>query len=400
MASNYEKVDKAFKFFQEKLKNGQKFDLTELAVITGWGESTVRTYANKRWLRFLEKEGKEYLVDQSFYKFNIDSFRKHHSQKDFTQKLFYQILVDKAVSACVSAIEIYNKPDFKFREESFSILMVNAWELLLKAKILQDSNDDKASIYFRKGGEIATTEAGNPKTISISKALNILESGGILNKIVKDNIKLLIDIRDESVHFVHVDTMLAEKIQGIGMGSIKNFMTLSIDWFDFDFGKYNFYLMPVTFFYETDVKAININKRARSNLLAHLERVHKKHEDNNDPQFSISLTLETKLVKTSSDEVIQIRVTDDPNAPEIKISEEDALKDYPYTYSDLCARLRKRYRNFKQNNHFYSLLRDFKSDGEKFSRERRLDPKNPKSSSKRWFHYRILGEFDKFYDKF
>lgn len=101
MASNYEKVDKAFKLFQEKLKNGQKFNLTELAAFTGWGESTVRTYANKRWLRFLDKDRKEYFVEQSFYEFNTDSFRKHHSQKDYTQKLFYQILVDKAVSACV-----------------------------------------------------------------------------------------------------------------------------------------------------------------------------------------------------------------------------------------------------------------------------------------------------------
>ncbi|BAW80716.1 hypothetical protein TAO_1346 [Candidatus Nitrosoglobus terrae] len=37
----------------------------------------------------------------------------------------------------LSAIEIYNKPDFKYREEIFSIIAINAWELLLKAKWVQ-----------------------------------------------------------------------------------------------------------------------------------------------------------------------------------------------------------------------------------------------------------------------
>ena len=41
-------------------------------------------------------------------------------------------LVKKAV-ATSSAIEVYNKPSFEYREETFSILMINAWELLLKA---------------------------------------------------------------------------------------------------------------------------------------------------------------------------------------------------------------------------------------------------------------------------
>ncbi|MCB0737557.1 MAG: hypothetical protein KDC92_08595 [Bacteroidetes bacterium] len=48
-----------------------------------------------------------------------------------------QRILEKSVQTALSAIEIYSKPDFNYREESFSILMVNAWELLLKARILQ-----------------------------------------------------------------------------------------------------------------------------------------------------------------------------------------------------------------------------------------------------------------------
>ena len=45
-------------------------------------------------------------------------------------------MLDKSVSSMLSAIEIYNKPNFLYREELFTILIVNAWELFLKSKIL------------------------------------------------------------------------------------------------------------------------------------------------------------------------------------------------------------------------------------------------------------------------
>jgi hypothetical protein len=64
---------------------------------------------------------------------------KHPKHKSF---------VDKSISAALSAIEIYNKPDFKYREETFSILMINSWELLLKAKIIKENDGDMKSIYI------------------------------------------------------------------------------------------------------------------------------------------------------------------------------------------------------------------------------------------------------------
>src|SRR5438309_5473884 len=58
----------------------------------------------------------------------------------------FSILVDKAVEAAVAAIEVYNKPSFSYREEAFSILMINAWELLLKARILRENANQMRSI--------------------------------------------------------------------------------------------------------------------------------------------------------------------------------------------------------------------------------------------------------------
>lgn len=51
-------------------------------------------------------------------------------------KLHSKCLIEKSVSAIVLAIEVYNKPDFKYREETFAVLMMNAWELILKEQIV------------------------------------------------------------------------------------------------------------------------------------------------------------------------------------------------------------------------------------------------------------------------
>ena len=58
----------------------------------------------------------------------------------------YKALLEKSVHAAIAAIEIYNKPDFKYREESFSILIINAWEVMLKAAIIKHTGKED-SIY-------------------------------------------------------------------------------------------------------------------------------------------------------------------------------------------------------------------------------------------------------------
>ena len=59
----------------------------------------------------------------------------------------YRSLLDKSVNSMLSAIEIYNKPNFTYREETFAILAINSWELLFKAQLLRANNYNLKSIY-------------------------------------------------------------------------------------------------------------------------------------------------------------------------------------------------------------------------------------------------------------
>lgn len=84
-------------------------------------------------------------------------------------------LVDKSIAAMIAAIEIYNKPDFKYREETFSVLNVNSWELLIKVYWLKLNSNKVKSLYVyekiaKKDGtkgkqvRVKPTRIGNPFT--------------------------------------------------------------------------------------------------------------------------------------------------------------------------------------------------------------------------------------------
>jgi hypothetical protein len=134
----------------------------------------------------------------------------------------YEGLVDNSLAAALSSIEIYNKPDFKYREEIFTVLIINAWELLLKAKILKDANDDIKSLYVPdKQAGYKQTRNGTPLTIEITGAMRQL---GIEQPITA-NIKVLVEIRDTVIHFYH-DQSLSYLIYTLAVASLQNYQKL------------------------------------------------------------------------------------------------------------------------------------------------------------------------------
>ena len=118
-------------------------------------------------------------------------------------------LLDRAIAATVAAIEIYNKPDFLYREEAFAVLAVNGWELLLKAKWLHDHNNRIRSLYVlepmtRKSGKrgkklcVKTTRSGNPFTHSLDFLAQKLVEQAALNPKAWANPQALISPRQPS----------------------------------------------------------------------------------------------------------------------------------------------------------------------------------------------------------
>jgi hypothetical protein len=86
-------------------------------------------------------------------------------------------LLQNSEAALISAIEIYNKPTFAYREETFTILALNAWELLVKAKLLSVNNNDQRCLYVyfspkTKGGSLS-----KKRQVKRNRSNNIMTMG-------------------------------------------------------------------------------------------------------------------------------------------------------------------------------------------------------------------------------
>ena len=89
----------------------------------------------------------------------------------------YESLIDKSIGSMLSAIEIYNKPEFKYREETFAILAINSWELLLKARLLKLNNYRVNSIYCYKPykNDVSYSSSNDPVNDPINDPINLTE---------------------------------------------------------------------------------------------------------------------------------------------------------------------------------------------------------------------------------
>ena len=317
-------------------------------------------------------------------------------------------LVNKSVQAAVSAIEIYNKPNFSYREEAFSILMLNAWELLLKAKWLVDRAERVESLYEmiqQPDGTLAPRlgRSRNPITTGVSVLAERIsaETTSGMTPATRDNIFALVEIRDNSAHFVNKDLHFGRRVQEIGVASLRNYLALATDWFQVDLSQYNFFLMPISFYHgfeaATPVSLSAYSDQMRE-LLNYLDELESHNPENDEHTQHLSLRIQTSLIRAKGDESVAFRWTDDPSAPAVAVREEDVLKNYPWTYRELTQRCRDRYSDFVENSEYHDLRHQVEVE-RKFSIVRFLNPENSKSASQRFFNSNILQEFDKHYSR-
>ena len=99
-------------------------------------------------------------------------------------------LVNKSIEAFILGLEIYNKPTIKYRTEGFSFFICNAWELMLKAELLNRN----ISIYYKD----------NPsRTLSLDSVIKKIYSDS--NTRIRLNLEKIIELRNISTHFITED---------------------------------------------------------------------------------------------------------------------------------------------------------------------------------------------------
>lgn len=104
-------------------------------------------------------------------------------------------LVDNSLAAMLSAVEIYNKPQMTYRDEITVMLVINAWELALKATLRQKG---RSIFYPKRRGE-------KYRSIAIDDALGRVHGGGMWptgfdGLAIVANVKALTEYRDRAIH--------------------------------------------------------------------------------------------------------------------------------------------------------------------------------------------------------
>ncbi|MFQ3203256.1 MAG: hypothetical protein ACI87I_002156 [Pseudoalteromonas tetraodonis] len=195
-------------------ENGTTFTAEMVAQRTAYSKNSINKYINEKLLnKYIFHAGSraKYRIE-GISALSNDEFLAVMSQSAKTkqkkpEEQFHDKLVSRSLDAFTLALEVYNRPSMKNRVEAFAIMMVNAWELLLKAEILKAEGYEK---IFNDGD----------KGISISDAVKrrLQEKDP-----VRINLETIIDLRDHAIHLLIPE--LQPQLSRLFQATVLNYQT-------------------------------------------------------------------------------------------------------------------------------------------------------------------------------
>ncbi|HIS36281.1 TPA: DUF3644 domain-containing protein [Candidatus Scatousia excrementigallinarum] len=319
-------------------------------------------------------------------------------------------LIDSAESAFFSAIEIHNKPRIAYRYPTATLLMINAWELLLKAYVYKFISRTK--IY-----------EGKDHTISFSKALiytnehiNTTEGQNAFTA-TKDNLFLLAEYRNNHTHYFEHEIdpiifMLLSKATINFNDFIKKYFKRNITEHE------NLIILPIGLKLPFDpIEYLNRkNLKDSSNKFTSQVISAIKDLDAAGIQESIVVGFDvymSSIKKCSNADIIAaidqgnidaisinkgIRITNDPSAPAVQVDEVSLIKSqYPYSYDDLVKQLQTVITDFKRNTQFYKYLSLVKQIPSCY-KIRLLNPLKPNSAKTGFYSNEAISKIKSLYN--
>lgn len=255
----------------------------------------------------------------------------------------YRALRDNSKAAMLAAIEIYNKPQIEYRDECFLILLVNAWELLLKAVL---SKNKQRIFYPKERDELY-------RTLSIQDALNKVRNffpPDIQYDPVAQNINMLVTYRNNAVHFYN-QRGFSVIIYGLAQTSIINYRDLMLSIFDIDIAnEMTISLLPLSFGSQPDPieflqqsKANPPKNKAVAQFLRELSQVTRYLEARklDTSRFLTVFTVTLKSVKkvSSADVIVAVKDLPDDSDPLIIERRVDPNVSHPMRRKDIIDKI-------------------------------------------------------------
>ena len=250
-------------------------------------------------------------------------------------------LIDKSIEAYVLALETINRLTIEYRLEAFCYLFCNAWELLLKAKIIQDNNGEDASIYHPpQKGRIQ-------KSLSLRVCLRRTMQNN--RDPVRRNIERIEELRDESVHLVI--SRIPYDLIGLFQAGVINYHTRLNEWFGESLAeRYPINMMSVVYDLspeQSDLTDARLRKQLGPDAATYLARycadVRKESGQlEHSTEFSIGVEYRLVLTKRLADgDIVLSQGTGDGEPAQVVEVAKDAATTHPFRQKEVIEEVNR-----------------------------------------------------------
>lgn len=253
-------------------------------------------------------------------------------------------LVDNSLAAMLAAVEVYNKPQMTYRDEVAVMLVVNAWELALKATLRQQ----RQSIFYpKKPGQ-------RYLSIAIDDALGRVNAGnlwpaGVDGVATTVNIKALTEYRDRAIHLYNAQG-LGAVIHPFLQQNVLNYRDFVLARFKKDLAdSMTWQLLPLGATAPADaVQFMRADKSSTmvaevedfiNELRGLMDDAEAEGADMSRLAVVYDIHLQSQKKMTSADLVVAVSSTADG---QIAIQKTDPNLTHPYSATELMARVNKK----------------------------------------------------------
>lgn len=250
-------------------------------------------------------------------------------------KKYINALLGKSEEAYLMAIEIINKPTLSYRTEGFCFFICNAWELLLKAYLIETQMNIEAINYKNKFN----------RTIGLDECVEKVFTSKTDK--IKNNILFIKNIRNKATHLIlpEYDYELSPAFQRC-LTNYNNF-------FKNHFLYYN--LNEIITPFVALVNSVDYNNASSlllnpANLLSYNEIISKIKSDD-----SLSLTLKLVATKKESEADVKYILSKRTNKKATIINVPKEIdKTHPYTTSEMVIKIKEILEISLGKNHGFS----------------------------------------------
>ena len=300
-----------------------------------------------------------------------------------------KLLLDASQAAMFAGIEIHNKPNISYRYPTAIILIINAWELALKAYVYKFIG--KKKIY----------EDDGKHTISFKKANGLVKESIITTDknylAVYSNLEKLNEYRCSNVHYANSD--LDPVIFMLMAKAVLNYNDFLKKYFNKDVSSSdNLIILPVGFklpFDPIDYLKQDYGEAQNDFVNDVIQTIRALMDNDIEDSIVIGFSVFTESIKKVSNAdiiaaidqangTVQLtrtyRVTDDPNAPLVRM--EPNLP--PLRYEDVRTRVKQQKPDIKFGKIFNAVMKEIKKD-KTLCQVRYLDPRKQSGAKTEYY---------------